>query len=265
MNAGMVFPDIDPIIFSIGPFAIRWYALSYIAGLLIGIKYLASFVSKPPNAMAKVETDDFLVWLTLGVIIGGRLGYVLFYNFDFYLMNPLSIIKIWQGGMSFHGGLTGVILAIIIFCRRRGLNFWLVGDAVACASPIGLFFGRIANFINGELYGRASDVPWSVIFPGGGPISRHPSQIYEALLEGLFLFCVLFFLSSRYDLRNKPGFLAGVFLIGYAVSRSFVEIYREPDAHIGYFWNIITMGQLLSVPLFVFGVYLLIRKKPINK
>ena len=166
MNVGMVFPDIDPIIFSIGPFAIRWYALSYIAGLLIGIKYLASFASKTPNAMNKGETDDFLVWLTLGVIIGGRLGYVLFYNLEYFALNPLSALRIWDGGMAFHGGFIGVILAVLLFCWFNKLALLSTADLIAVSTPPGLMFGRLANFINAELWGRPTEVYWGVIFPG---------------------------------------------------------------------------------------------------
>ncbi len=271
MTFAIAFPNIDPVIFAIGPFAIRWYALAFIAGLLIGIKYLGAFVAKPPHAMdqkpphamSQKNVDDFLVWLTLGVVLGGRLGYITFYNAELYLANPIAILKVWQGGMSFHGGLIGVIVAIILFCRHRKLSYWEVGDAVACATPIGLFFGRIANFINGELFGRISDVPWAMVFPHGGALPRHPSQLYEAGLEGLALFILLYVLSKNEDLRQKPGFLSGVFMIGYAAARGFVELFRQPDAHIGFLFGNFTMGQLLSVPLVALGLYLIFRpQKP---
>ena len=259
MTFAIAFPNIDPVIFSVGPFAIRWYALAFIAGLLIGIKYLGVFVTKPPHAMDKKNVDDFLVWLTLGVVLGGRLGYIAFYNAELYLANPIAILKVWEGGMSFHGGLLGVIVAIILFCRQRKLSYWAVGDAVACATPIGLFFGRIANFFNGELFGRVSDVPWAMVFPHGGSMPRHPSQLYEAGLEGFALFILLYVLSKNENLRLKPGFLSGVFMIGYAAARGLVELFRQPDAHIGFLFGNFTMGQLLSVPLVALGLYLIFR------
>ena len=265
MTFALPFPIIDPVIFAIGPFfdigplAVRWYSLAFIAGLLIGWKYIVWFVTKPPHAMNKNNVDDFLLWITLGVVLGGRLGYVGFYNAEIYLSNPLAILQVWQGGMSFHGGLLGVIIAIILFCRQRKLNYWAVGDTVACAVPIGLFFGRIANFINGELFGRVSDVPWAMVFPNGGTLARHPSQLYEALLEGLLMFIVLYLLSQKEHLRLKVGFLSGVFMVGYAVARSFVEVFRQPDAQIGFLFGNFTMGQLLSVPLVLLGLYLIFR------
>lgn len=259
MTFAIAFPNIDPVIFAIGPFAIRWYALAFIAGLLIGVKYLGSFVGNPPYAMDQKNVDDFLVWATLGVVLGGRLGYVVFYNLEFYTAYPLAVLKVWEGGMSFHGGLLGVIVSIILFCRQRNLSFLGVSDAVSCAAPIGLFFGRVANFINGELFGRVSDVPWAMVFPYGGLLPRHPSQLYEAGLEGMALFIILFSFSKKEMLRQKPGFLSGVFIIGYAVARGFVELFREPDAHIGFLFGNFTMGQLLSVPLVLLGIYLVFR------
>lgn len=259
MTFALAFPNIDPVIFSVGPLAVRWYSLAYIAGLLIGIKYISSFVKTPPFAMEQKNVDDFLVWVTIGIVLGGRLGYIAFYNVEVYLANPLAILKVWEGGMSFHGGLLGVVAAILLFCRHRKLDYWAVGDAVACATPIGLFFGRIANFINGELYGRVSDVPWAMAFPHGGPMTRHPSQLYEAVLEGLVLFIVLFVLSKKERWRLKPGALTGVFMIGYAIARGIVELFRQPDAHIGFLFGTFTMGQLLSVPLVLAGLYLIFR------
>ena len=259
MTFTIAFPNIDPVIFAIGPLAIRWYSLAFIAGLLIGIKYIGWFVTKPPHAMDQKNVGDFLVWVTLGVVLGGRFGYVGFYNFEVYLSDPLAILKVWEGGMSFHGGLIGVILAVILFCRQRQLDYWAVGDAVACATPIGLFFGRIANFINGELFGRVADVPWAMVFPHGGALPRHPSQLYEALLEGLVLFIILYVLSKNERLRLKTGFLSGVFMIGYAAARGFVELFRQPDAHTGFLFGNFTMGQLLSVPLVLLGLYLIFR------
>jgi phosphatidylglycerol:prolipoprotein diacylglycerol transferase len=265
MSFVMAFPNIDPIIFSIGPFVVRWYALSYIVGLLVGLKYIGAFVKKSPRVMNQKNVDDLLFWLTVGIILGGRLGYVGFYNFGFYLANPLEIFKVWEGGMSFHGGLLGVAVAVILFGRQRKISVWAVGDAVACAAPIGLFFGRIANFINGELFGRTSDVPWAVVFPNGGLLPRHPSQLYEAGLEGLGLFLIMYIVSKNDSLRHKAGFLSGVFLVGYSVARGFAELFRQPDAHIGFLFGHFTMGQLLSIPSVLLGLYLIFRRQKLNQ
>jgi phosphatidylglycerol:prolipoprotein diacylglycerol transferase len=256
------FPAIDPVLVQIGPFAIRWYALAYIAGLLLGWWYVKAYVKKPPMAMSARDVDDFLVWATLGVILGGRPGYVLFYNLDVYLAHPLSIFEVWQGGMSFHGGLVGVTVAIFLFCRKRSLSVLAVGDAIAVAAPIGLFFGRLANFVNGELFGRVTDVPWAIVFPRGGPEPRHPSQLYEAALEGLMLFLILFFAQRSERIRSKAGVLTGIFLIGYALSRIVVEMVREPDAQLGFLIGGATMGQLLSIPVVLGGLYLVFRPRP---
>lgn len=254
MTLALAYPHIDPIAIAIGPFAIRWYAIAYIAGLILGWQYIKWLVRRPPHAMREIDVDDFLVWATLGVVLGGRLGYVLFYKPGYYLAHPLEIFALWQGGMAFHGGALGVIVAIILFSRRRGLNLLAVGDVVTCAVPIGLFFGRIANFINGELFGRvAADVPWAMIFPGGGPDPRHPSQLYEAALEGLVLFVVLHLLWRARPIRDRKGTLAGVFLMGYGAARITAEFFRQPDAHLGFLWGGATMGQLLSIPLLVAG------------
>ncbi|MGE5546087.1 MAG: prolipoprotein diacylglyceryl transferase [Solirubrobacterales bacterium] len=254
----LAYPHIDPIALELGPLAIRWYAIAYIAGLMLGWWYIKWLVRRPPHAMREVDVDDFLVWATLGVVLGGRLGYVAFYKPLYYLSHPLEIPALWHGGMSFHGGLIGVVLAIILFSRRRGLNLFAVGDVVCCAVPIGLFFGRIANFINGELFGRvAPDVPWAMIFPGGGPDPRHPSQLYEAGMEGLILFLVLHLLWRNRAIRDRKGTLAGVFLMGYGISRIIAEFFRQPDAHLGFLWGGTTMGQLLSVPLLAAGAGLI--------
>ena len=263
----LAFPAIDPIAISIGPIAIRWYALAYIAGLLLGWKYVVYYCSKTPNIMSKRDVDDLLFWATLGVILGGRLGYILFYNLDYYLDNPANILKVWQGGMAFHGGFMGVILAIILFARKRGISTMGVLDAVAVATPIGLFFGRIANFINGELFGRTTDVPWGIVFPNGGPEPRHPSQLYEAALEGLILFVVLFILSRNSFVRHRPGILGGTFVAGYGISRIIVEFFRQPDAQLGYLAGGITMGQILSIPMVLVGVSCIVyalKSKPIE-
>ncbi|WP_025899721.1 prolipoprotein diacylglyceryl transferase [Sneathiella glossodoripedis] len=256
--SALSFPEIDPILFSIGPFAIRWYALAYIAGLVIGWRLMVRFARSKESAIQPEQVDDFLVWATLGVIFGGRLGYVLFYKPEFYLENPAQILMVWQGGMSFHGGFIGVVAAALLFARKHKLPTFELADMLATVAPIGLFFGRIANFINAELFGRPTDVPWAMVFPNGGPMARHPSQIYEALLEGLVLFIVMMFLRNT-QIGQKPGFLTGVFLIGYALARGFVEFFREPDAHLGFLFAGATMGQLLSLPMIVIGAWLISR------
>ena len=259
--AAIPFPNIDPVLIEIGPFAIRWYALAYIAGLLLGWVYAARIARREEYwggraPFGKTTLDDFLLWAALGIILGGRIGYVLFYSPEHYLGAPLEIFAIWRGGMSFHGGLAGTALAIYWFARRRGLPMLSLGDVISAAAPIGLFFGRIANFINGELFGRVSDVPWAVVFPDGGPVPRHPSQLYEALLEGLVLFVVLNLLIRRGALA-KPGTVFGAFLVGYGVARIFAEFFRMPDAQIGFLWGGLTMGMALSVPMILAGLALI--------
>ena len=257
MIAALNFPKIDPVIFSIGPFAIRWYALAYITGLLIAWYYCRRLTARPPQRLSANAFDDFLFWATLGIVFGGRLGYVLFYKPGFYLSHPLEILFIWQGGMSFHGGLLGVVAAVVFFARRRGVPIMALSDIVACAAPIGLCLGRIANFVNGELYGRPSDVPWAMVFPRGGPLPRHPSQIYESLLEGLVLFLALYFLVRRGALE-RTGELTGAFFMGYALARMLAEVFREPDAHLGFILGEATMGQVLSLPMLLIGLGLVI-------
>ena len=251
------FPDIDPIAVALGPLAIRWYSLAYIVGLIAAWRYCRRLAERPPNAIDPDQFDDFLLWATLGVVLGGRLGYVLFYKPAFFLANPLEILVIWQGGMSFHGGAAGVILAIILFARKRGISWLSLGDLVACAVPIGLFLGRLANFVNGELYGRAADVPWAMVFPRDPEqIPRHPSQLYEAGLEGIVLFLLLYLLVRRGWLE-RPGAIGGAFLAGYGLARIIVEFFREPDAHLGFLLGFTTMGQVLSFPLIIAGVILI--------
>jgi len=247
------FPAIDPVAISLGPFAVRWYALAYIVGLVIGWRYCLQLADRPPNLVSRRDIDDFLVWATLGVVLGGRIGYVLFYNLPQYIEHPLQVFEVWHGGMSFHGGALGVTAAIIVFARRRKVAVFALADIVIEAIPIGLFFGRIANFINGELYGRESTVPWAMVFPGGGPLPRHPSQLYEAACEGLLLFLVLFW-AERSGLRIRPGIVTGIFLIGYAVARMSGEVFRQPDVQLGFLAFGTTMGQLLSLPVLVAGI-----------
>ena len=252
------YPDIEPILFQLGPVAIRWYSCAYIIGLLGGWWQVKAY-AKRTAVLSQVEVDDFLTWNVLGVVLGGRLGYVLFYNFPYYISNPLQALQVWKGGMSFHGGLLGVFIAVIIFTRIKKRSLLALGDMIACAVPIGLFLGRLANFINGELFGRvAYDVPWSFVFPNGGNLPRHPSQIYEALLEGLLMYIILNLLWRVKTIRERKGFLAGLFFFNYAVFRSIVEMYRQPDVQIGYLWDGFTMGQLLCVPMAVFGLFLMI-------
>lgn len=255
------YPVIDPILFQVGPLAIRWYSLAYIGGLLFAWRYMVHLSARPPQVASREAIDDFLVWATLGVVVGGRIGYTLFYNFDYYAANPLAVLQVWKGGMSFHGGVLGVIVSGFIFVKRRNIPALRFADIVACATPVGLMLGRLANFINGELYGRASDVPWAMVFPRGGPAARHPSQLYEATLEGLVLFCVLYVLSRSQAIRSRPGVLTGVFMIGYAIARTIVELFRQPDAHLGVLAAGLTMGQWLSLPMIVGGIYLIVRAK----
>lgn len=256
------YPSIDPVLFALGPIVVRWYALAYIVGLLAGWRYMGWLAGHAPVVAGARDVDDFLVWATLGVVLGGRLGYVLFYQPAYYFQNPLAVLAVWQGGMSFHGGLLGVIAATWLFAGRRGIGALAFGDLVACTAPIGLFLGRLANFVNGELFGRATDVPWAMVFPRGGPEPRHPSQLYEAALEGVLLFAVLHLLWRQEAFRRRPGLLGGVFLAGYALARALAELFREPDAYIGFLWGGITMGQLLSLPMLAAGAVLIWRARP---
>jgi phosphatidylglycerol:prolipoprotein diacylglycerol transferase len=259
MILGLTYPSFDPIAFEIGPLAIRWYALSYIAGILLAWIYCRRLTRLPPKLMTPATFDDFMAWAVLGVVIGGRLGYILFYRPHFYLAEPLEILKIWQGGMSFHGGLVGVLLAMLIFARRRGIPYLALTDIVGAAAPIGLLLGRIANFVNGELYGRVTDVkavPWAMVFPGGGPQHRHPSQLYEAGLEGLLLFLVLSWM-VRFGALLRSGLISGAFMLGYGLSRFVVEYFREPDQGIALAPTLFSMGQLLSLPMILLGLGLL--------
>ena len=250
----ITFPNIDPVALAIGPFAVRWYALAYIAGLVLAWRYCRRLAARPPKRLSPQAFDDFLLWATLGVVLGGRLGYIVFYQPGHYLSHPHEILFVWRGGMSFHGGLLGVLLAIGLFARARGVHYFTVADIVGCATPIGLFLGRIANFINGELYGRPSDAAWAMVFPADPQgLARHPSQLYEAALEGLVLFLALYFLVKRGWLAHT-GALSGAFLIGYALARIAAELFREPDAHLGFLLAGTTMGQLLSLPMLLCGI-----------
>ncbi|MFZ8864626.1 MAG: prolipoprotein diacylglyceryl transferase [Rickettsiales bacterium] len=254
----MYIHDLDPIIFNIGPLALRWYSLAYIISFILGFYYILFLVKKYSLKITnKKDLEDLIFQIICGVIIGGRLGYVLFYNFGYYFNNLLEIFYIWQGGMSFHGGMIGFTLAVLFHAKKLQKPFLAYMDILALAVPIGLFFGRIANFINGELYGRVTSVKWAVIFPEAGLVARHPTQLYEAFFEGLVAFIILYYLYSKAGFRAKSGKIAGSFLVIYSVSRIFVEFFRVADSQIGYFFNIFTMGQILSLPMFCLGIYLI--------
>jgi phosphatidylglycerol:prolipoprotein diacylglycerol transferase len=266
------FPAIDPVLISIGPLAVRWYALAYIVGIIAGWFYARTLIATKrlwggTAPLTIIDFDDFVIWITLGIILGGRIGYVLFYNFGHFATHPFEIFELWNGGMSFHGGFIGCGVAIVLFALRRGVPMLSLSDVVTAVAPIGLFLGRLANFINGELWGRPSDVWWAMVFPNGGPLPRHPSQLYEATLEGLVLFVVLAVLVWLGGFR-RPGLITGAFAIGYGVARIICELFREPDAQLGFLWGGLTMGMLLCVPLILVGVALLalaLRREPIAK
>jgi len=265
----MPFPDIDPIAFSIGPLAIHWYGLAYVVGIMLGWFYARRLAGNdslwPGNAspITKQQLDDFVVWAALGIVLGGRIGYILFYDMPAVIESPIRAIQIWNGGMSFHGGITGTTIAMILFARKNSIPIWNLFDIVAGVVPIGLFFGRIANFINGELWGRLADVPWAVVFPSGGPFARHPSQLYEAGLEGIVLLSVLALLIYGFRALKSPGLISGVFVCGYALSRIFVEFFREPDAQLGYLLGTgwLTMGMVLSFPMILLGLWAILRAR----
>ncbi|HPD83296.1 MAG TPA: prolipoprotein diacylglyceryl transferase [Alphaproteobacteria bacterium] len=252
---GLPFPEIDPVAFSIGPIAVRWYALAYLTGFIGGWKYALHLCGMNPNHRpTREDIDNFLPYAVLGVILGGRIGYVLFYQLSLYIASPLDAFKVWEGGMSFHGGALGVILALVIFSWVNKIQLLRLSDIVCACVPIGLFFGRLANFVNGELYGRPTDVPWGMVFPWGGEHPRHPSQIYEAFLEGAVLFSILLFLYKKTQARHYPGVVTGAFLAGYASFRMLVEQFRQPDSHLGFIIGEISMGQILSLPMLLVGV-----------
>ncbi len=259
----IAYPAINPVLLQIGPVAVRWYALSYIAGILLGWLYARRIVANDTlwgrggSPISKRQLDDFVVFATLGIVVGGRLGYVFIYDFQHFVDQPLSIFALWEGGMSFHGALVGTVLAMALFARYNKIPVWSLVDVVATVAPIGLFLGRIANFINGELYGRVTDVPWGMVFPNGGPEPRHPSQLYESALEGFVLFWVLWFLVYRFKMLQKPAFLSGTFVAGYGAARTFAEFFRQPDIQMGTGGFVVpgvTTGMLLSIPMIVIGV-----------
>ena len=259
----ITFPVFDPIAISIGPFAIRWYALAYIAGIVLGWIYARSLLKTgrlwdgpPPLSLAQL--DDFILWVTIGIIVGGRTGYVLFYNLPFFIQHPAEIFELWKGGMSFHGGFMGCVVAVMWFARVNGISILSLGDITTAVAPIGLFLGRLANFINSELWGRAADpsLPWAIIFPNGGPLPRHPSQLYEAGLEGILLFTILAVM-IRLGALKRPGLILGSFIAIYGLARIIGEHFREPDPQLGFLWGGLTMGMLLSVPMVIAGALLI--------
>ena len=253
---------LSPNAFDLGFFQLKWYSLAYLAGILIGYWYLTKLVAQPGSPMARRHADDLIFWATLGIIIGGRLGYVFFYSPEI-LLDPVKILQVWKGGMSLHGGTIGVVLALWWTARREKLDFLRICDYIACVIPFGLFFGRLANFVNGELWGRATDVPWAIVFPMGGEVARHPSQLYEAGLEGIVYFLILSFLFWKTDARYQPGKLVGAGLLVYGFSRFTVEFFRQPDAQLT--WLVeqsgFSMGQWLTVPMILLGAWLVYTAK----
>jgi phosphatidylglycerol---prolipoprotein diacylglyceryl transferase len=254
----LTYPEINPVLISIGPFSVRWYALAYIVGILAGWYYARIIIASKrlwggPAPLTVTDFDDFIIWITVGIIFGGRIGYVLFYNLGYFAAHPLEIFALWTGGMSFHGGVIGCMVVTILFALRRGIPVLSLGDVTLAVAPIGLFLGRLANFINGELWGRPTDVPWAMVFPSGGPFPRHPSQLYEATLEGLLLLVVLGVM-VRLGALKRPGLVTGTFAVAYGIVRIFCEFFREPDPQLGFLWGGLTMGMLLSIPLILAGL-----------
>lgn len=263
----LAFPNIDPVAIHIGPLMIHWYALAYLGGFLLGWWYALSWCRLDQNKIRPTtdDIDDFMTWAILGIILGGRLGYILFYNLPHYLEYPLDILKVWQGGMAWHGGLIGVIAVVFTYSHLKKIPVLRLGDVFACSAPIGFGLGRLANFINGELYGRVTDAPWGMVFPGGGDLPRHPSQLYQATLEGLVLFSILFVLARIDSIRHRPGLLSAAFLFFYGLFRFIAEFFREPDVQLGFFFSGVTMGQILCIPMFIGAAviaFIAARQKP---
>jgi len=258
----MIVHNFDPVFIDLGVFQIRWYSIAYIVGIILGWIYAIKIIKKMARkhnftVISQTVFDDLIIYLVIGIVLGGRLGYVIFYNFEYFSKNPFEILKVWEGGMSFHGGLLGVIISIFIFSKIKRVNFFYFTDIISCVAPIGLFLGRIANFINGELYGKISTLPWAVIFPDDGNISRHPSQIYEAILEGIILFFLINFFALKKQLLLKKGYASGLFLIFYSMARIIGENFREPDKHLGYFFSYFSMGIMLSFVTFLAGCFII--------
>jgi len=263
----MIVHNFNPILIDLGIIQIKWYSVAYILGIILGWLYankIIKILNKKKNKPFPLTTyhfEDLIIYLVFGIILGGRLGYALFYNFSYYSKNYLDIFKLWEGGMSFHGGLLGVIISTLIFSKIKKINFFTISDIIACVAPIGIFLGRVANFINGELYGKISTVPWAIIFPKIDNITRHPSQIYEAILEGMVLFIIINYLALKKDLLLKAGFISGLFLISYSLLRIFSEIFREPDKHIGYLFSYFSVGSLLSIITLIVGFFIILSVK----
>ena len=256
------FPNINPVIIPLGPLAVSWYSLAYVAGILLGWFYILKLISiNMSTNISKKNVDDFVTWAMIGIIIGGRLGYVLFYDPIKYFSNPIDILKTYKGGMSFHGGIIGYTIALAWFAQRNKISFMSIADLSATAAPIPLFLGRIANFINSELYGRVTDVPWAFIFPGSDYLPRHPSQLYEAILEGVILFCIVCVAALNFNALSRDGLLSGLFLIFYSIFRIIIEFFREPDIQIGLLAGAFTMGQLLCLPMLIIGIFLIFYSK----
>jgi phosphatidylglycerol:prolipoprotein diacylglycerol transferase len=260
----IAFPVFDPIALQIGPIAIRWYALAYIGGIVLGWIYARALLKSEklwggPPPISLPQFDDFILWVTVGIIVGGRTGYVLFYNPGFFIAHPAEIFELWKGGMSFHGGFLGCVAAVMLFARKNNISILSLGDITTAVGPIGLFLGRLANFINSELWGRTADpsLPWAMVFPNGGPLPRHPSQLYEAALEGILLFMVLAVM-IRIGALKRPGLILGSFIAIYALARIGGEFFREPDPQLGFLWGGLTMGMLLSVPMIIAGLILIV-------
>lgn len=261
MMTGFAYPEISPIIVQIGPLALRWYSMAYLFGILFGWWLAAKRIKKYQIPLTKNNLEDIVFYFTLGIILGGRLGYVLAYGTEKFWLNPLEIFAVWHGGMSFHGGIVGVIIAMYLAAKHVNFSFLKLTDFTAPLVPVGIFLGRLANFVNDELWGRVTNVAWAVRFPNGGYLPRHPSQLYEACLEGIVLFVILNLMWTNKQCRERKGFISGAFLLGYALFRMILEQFREPDAQLGFLWNGVTMGQLLSLPAFLGGVYLLSKAK----
>jgi phosphatidylglycerol---prolipoprotein diacylglyceryl transferase len=260
----IAFPAFDPIALSIGPIAIRWYALGYIGGIVLGWMYARALIKRPnlwngASPITLLDMDDFILWVTVGIILGGRTGYVLFYNLPFFIQHPAEIFELWKGGMSFHGGFLGCVAAVMLFCWKRNLPTLSLGDITCGVAPIGICLVRLTNFINGELWGRPADssVPWAMVFPNGGPLPRHPSQLYEATLEGVVLFTILA-LMIRFGALKRPGLILGSFVAIYGLARIVGEFFREPDPQLGFLWGGLTMGMLLSVPMIIAGAIIIV-------
>jgi phosphatidylglycerol:prolipoprotein diacylglycerol transferase len=264
INFPIILPELDPVAFAIGPLAIRWYSLAYIAGILFCLFWLKKS-NQREQFLTKDAYDDWITWSVLSIILGGRFGYVFFYNFEYFIHHPLEIFAFWHGGMSFHGGLVGAIFGMWLYAKKYKINFLQLMDCLSVAAPVGLFFGRLANFMNMELFGRVSGSDFGIIFPNAGDLPRHPSQLYEAFLEGILLFILLFTLQSKTRILDYRGKLSGVFLIFYGLSRILIENFREPDEQLGFIFAKITMGQLLSLPLIFLGIYLLLFCKESKK